>query len=510
MGAAASAAAWSCRHCGGHEQDEQRRGKCKHCWTPLPGPQTRFLSLKCFEALLGGAAGGGKTDSLLVDAIRYVGAGHGRNYMALILRREFPDLNLSLVPRSHVLYPRLGGKYNKVDHVWTFPGGESVHFGHCQHEHDVHRYQGAAFQFIGFDELTTFTEYQYTYLISRLRSAHGVPLRLRGATNPGGAGHEWVFRRFGRWLDPSAPDRSAPGEVVYFLKERDDERVVPRDAAKEMIRAREAAPPTAREGMPLPLGRTFVPAKLSDNPYLAADGEYARALEELDPVRRKQLKEGDWLARPAKGEYFKRGWFKFLDAAPAQVTARCRYWDLAGSKSAKGDWAAGVKISRTPEGLFVIEHVARGRGTPGETRALVKTTAELDGKDLSVWIEQDPGQAGADQMLTYAQLLVGWTVRPRSKRVDKILAAGPLSAQAQAGNVALVRGAWNEAFITEAEAFPEGDHDDQVDGASGGFAVVTGNVAPGFSLPETIAPRRGAAPDTRSRSFLTPNHDDDE
>lgn len=432
-------------------------------WHPNPGPQTRFLGLTCFEALYGGQAGGGKSDAILVDAVRYVGRGYGRNYAALLLRREFTDLDKGggLIHRSQDLYRRLGGEYNATGHRWTFPSGEQVYFGHVQHEHDVHRYQGDAYQFVGFDELTTFTESQYLYLISRLRSAHGIPLRLRAGTNPGGVGHDWVFKRFAAWLDPQCPTRVKPAEVAYFKRTSEtEEAIVPR-------------------GTPGARGRCFVPAALDDNPYLATDGEYSGNLDQLDPVTRARLKFGDWLRKPSRGDYFKRGWFRILDVAPADVRSRCRYWDLAGSKQTegstakkKGDFAVGLKLSRTEAGLFVVEHIARNRGTPGDTRELVKNTIAADGKGLSQYIEQDPGQAGADQIASYVDALAGYIVNGRTKHIDKITAAAPLSSQAQVGNIALVRAPWNEAFLDELEAFPEGDHDDQVDALSGAGAVL--------------------------------------
>jgi predicted phage terminase large subunit-like protein len=423
-------------------------------WRPNPGPQTRFLSLTCHEALYGGAAGGGKSDALLVDAIRYVGRGYGRNYKALLLRREFPDLEKSLIERSHALYPRIGGKWNGSAKTWRFPLGEVVYFGHAQHERDVHQYQGAEFQFVGFDEVTSFTKYQYTYLISRLRSSAGVPCRLRGATNPGGEGHDWVFDRFGAWLDPKSPVRAEPGRVVYFVR---DEEGNERAAAKGDDGAR---------------GRTFVPALLSDNPFIG--DAYARGLDELDPVTREQLKRGNWLIRPAAGLYFKRDWFEFVDSAPA-VGKRIRYWDraaTAASGSNDPDWTAGVKLCLAPDGLIYVEDVVRFRGNPGEVEKVVKTTAELDGKGVPVGIEQDPGQAGKFEAAYYIKALAGWRVTAYPVTAKKVVRAGPISSQALAKNVRIVRGKWNEAFVTELEQFPEGSHDDQVDGLSGAYSAV--------------------------------------
>lgn len=425
-------------------------------WRPNPGPQTRFLSLTCFEALYGGAAGGGKSDAMLVDAIRGVGRGYGRNYAALLLRREFPDLEMSLMRRAHVLYPRIGGVWSGTNKTWTFPQKETLRFGHAQHELDVHQYQGAEFQFVGFDELTSFTEYQYKYLISRLRSSVGVPCRLRGATNPGGKGHEWVFKRFAPWLDTASPTRAAPGQVLYFARDGEGEKRL------------------ASKGDPGALGRTFVPALLSDNPFLANDGAYERALDELDPLTRAQLKNGDWLARASAGLFFKRGWFEFVDAAPANGK-RIRYWDRAATEEGAGgdpDWTVGVKLCITPDKLVYVEDVVRFRGNPNHVENAIRSTAELDGKAVPIGIEQDPGSAGKFEAAYYVKALAGWTVRAYPATKAKVERAGPISSQATAGNVKIVRARWNDAFVAELEQFPEGNHDDQVDALSGAYSAL--------------------------------------
>ncbi len=449
-------------------------------WRPHVGPQSRFLGLRCFEALYGGAAGGGKSDALLVDAIRYVGRGYGRNYKALILRRTFPPLERELIPRSYVLYPRLGGQFNRASKTWTFPGGETVHFGHCQHEFDVHQYQGVAWQFVGFDELTQFYESQYLYLIGRTRSAHSVPIRLRATTNPGGDGHEWVFRRFGAWLDPASVLRGDPGKVLWFYRDEGGaEHSVDRDTADAMNAEHDAATVAERKerGLPRVIGRTFVPASLADNPTLAADGVYARGLEELDPVTRAQLRDGNWLIKPAAGHYFKRAWFQFVDLAPAEAH-RIRFWDRAATEPKAGrdpDWTIGVRLARTPGGICYVENVVRIRGTPGTVEATILATAELDGKDIEIGIPEDPGSAGKSEAATTIKALAGWNVRAHRSTGDKVTRAGPVSAQCEAGNVKLVRGAWNEPFLEVLESFPDGTHDDDVDGLSGAFNELTAN-----------------------------------
>ncbi len=148
-----------------------------------------------YEALYGGAAGGGKSDALLIEALRQVNI---RHYKALILRKTYPQLS-ELEERSAELYPRIypGCKYNSSKHFWKFPSGALIYFGAMQHTKDRIKYQGKRYDFIAFDELTHFTWDEYSYMFSRNRpSAPGTRVYLRATTNPGGIGHGWVKERF--------------------------------------------------------------------------------------------------------------------------------------------------------------------------------------------------------------------------------------------------------------------------------------------------------------------------
>ena len=379
----------------------------------------------------------------------------------MLFRRTYPDLEKSLIRRSFELYPRLGGEWKGDSKLWTFPAGESVYFAHCQYEKDVYSHQGAAYQFIGFDELTQFTLTQYLYLMSRLRSARNVPLRMRAATNPGGEGHEWVFDRWGPWLNPDHPIRAKPGEVKYFVKCADEsERLATRDD-------------------PRAFGRTFVPSSLSDNPYLA-NTDYSTTLEQLDPVTRAQLRDGNWLIKPARGMYFPRSKLVLVDESP--VTAqRIRYWDRASTgeteavkrKRTDPDYTVGLRLARTKDGLYFVEDVVRFRGTPFEVQDTILSTAKLDGKHVQVGIEQDPGQAGEAESLGYVRMLDGFNVRRYPARQDKVTRAQPASAQWDAGNFRVLKRQWSEALMQELEAFPEGNHDDQVDALSGAHMALS-------------------------------------
>lgn len=437
-------------------------------WTPSER-QSAFLSSTAYEALYGGAAGGGKTQALVMGALRHIDK---PTYNAIIFRRTFPELEGEVIPVSREWYPYCGGRYNAVQHCWYFPSGARIHFGHLQHETDVERYQGWQFQYVGYDELTHFTERQYTYIAnSRVRSANGIPARVRAGTNPGGVGHEWVMKRWGPWLDPECKTKAAPGQKLYYRNGEDSE---------EWCEGADAST----------LSRVFVPALLEDNPHLEKnDPAYRVRMQGLDRVSRAQLLDGNWLAKPAAGEYFKRAWFTFVDAAPTQVDKRVRAWDLASSEG-KGDWTVGVRLSRTG-GRWCVEDVVRVRMRPSGVESTVKATADLDPPGTLIQIPQDPGQAGKAQVESYAKLLAGYNVRFERPTGDKVTRCEPCSAQVEARNFDIVRAHWNEPFLQSLEAFPtEGMHDDDVDALSDAFAKTVSLPSKFHALAEVSAGRR--------------------
>ena len=435
-------------------------------WGPNPGPQMHFLASTAYEALYGGAAGGGKSEALLVDPLRCV---HLPKYRAILFRRSFPELEKSLIQRSFGYYQAAfpDAKYNDQKHIWRFPSGALIYFGHLEHDKSVYDHQSAEYQYIGFDELTSFTEWQYRYMLSRARTSSGIRIRIRGATNPGGEGHAWVQRRWAPWLGPAPEEaegytgpRVGPGSVLYYRNTDDGEKWVPKS--------------------PEALSRVFIPAKLTDNPH--TDKGYSERLSGLDPVTRAQLKDGDWLIRPAAGAYFKRAWFKFVDEAPAGLR-RIRYWDFAATEEkVKGDpdWTAGLKLALSPNGEIFIESLIRFRGNPLEVESTMLATAEVDGRDVAIGLPQDPGQAGKFQASYFIGKLQGYVVHALPETGDKVTRAGPISAQAAAGNIRLVRGRWNAEFVRELEEFPEGNHDDQVDALSGAYSRLVGNTPPTY------------------------------
>lgn len=432
-------------------------------WAPNSPPQEAFLAYNGFEALYGGAAGGGKSESLLIDAL--YGIGHP-SYRAILFRRTIKDLKKSLIDRAQDFYPHARGAYNRNDHVWTFPSGASIAFDHIQHDGDERRFDSAEFSFVGFDELTHFLRDQYLFLVSRLRSSKGLRPRIRAATNPGGIGHEWVFERWRAWLDPR-PEYDGPrarsGEVLYFA---------PDETGKKLDGV--AVP----RGTPDALARTFVRALATDNP--AIDAQYLSQLKMLDRVTRAQKLGGDWLVKPGKGLYFQRTWWRYLEQRPPRASWRraVRAWDFAGSK--KGDWTVGILYVHVPTCItpWVIVDMIRFRDTPGGVMKAVKAVAEEDGRDVEILIPQDPGQAGKFQADSYVAALPGYDVTTHRPTGEKVTRAKPHSSQVEHGLVALVRGDWNRVLVEEHQDLPEGDHDDIVDATSDGHNFLAGAIKP--------------------------------
>lgn len=176
--------------------------------------------------------------------------------------------------------------------------------------------------------------------------------------------------------------------------------------------------------------------------------------------------------RAPEGNRFKRSWFGLVDAAPYKAR-RVRYWDRACSEG-QGDYTVGVLMARAEDGLFYVEDMVRGQWSSGARDTIIRQTAERDALrynlTVQTWVEQEPGSSGKDSALAAVRLLAGHSIRADKVTGSKEVRADPFAAQAEAGNVRLVRGAWNGAYLDELTSFPNGVHDDAVDASSGAFA----------------------------------------
>ena len=259
------------------------------------------------ETLFGGAAGGGKSHGQLLDALRFAVCYPGSRQ--LMLRRTMPELERSLVPAALRLYPQCIAKYKVSEHRWDFANGSALEFGYCDAESDVTWYQSAEYDVIRFDELTHFTESQFTYLLSRIRGTNGFPKQVKATTNPGGVGHQWVKSRF---IDSMPPDT---------VREFDGGT------------------------------RLFLPARLGDNPFLRkADAGYEKRLKLLSPTDRKALLDGVWELN--EGQYFSEFSRDLHVVKPYAIPhdwRRCLTIDYGL------DMLAALWIAQSPDGHSAVE-----------------------------------------------------------------------------------------------------------------------------------------------------------
>lgn len=289
-------------------------------WMPQ-ARQMQMMERPEFEALYGGAAGGGKSDYLVAEALRQVEIPH---YRGIIFRREYPQL-VDLIDRTKELYKAAYPKarYNKTEHVWTFPSRAKIYFAAMQYEKDRLRYQGRHFDFIGFDELTHFTEDQYTYMYSRARpSGPGTTVYVRATANPGGIGHGWVKSRFITVAPPGTPVL-----VNVTVKQ-------PNGKSLDMVRS-----------------RIFIPSSVFDNKILLRnDPMYLANLAMMPEAEKNALLYGDWDSfsgqvftewRNDPAEYDTRQWTHVINPfkIPAGWTI-ARGYDFGYSKPFSVGWYA--------------------------------------------------------------------------------------------------------------------------------------------------------------------------
>jgi predicted phage terminase large subunit-like protein len=442
---------------------------------PQPGAQTQFLETKADIAIYGGAAGGGKSFALLLEPLRHF---NNPKFNGVIFRRNSTQVRNpgGLWDESTALYTQLKATPKQSYLEWIFPANGKLKFAHLENESSVYDWQGSQIPFIGFDEVTHFSEKQFFYMMSRNRSTSGIPGYIRATCNPDC--DSWVRRFIDWWIgDDGFPIKQRAGKIRYFIRSEDE--IIWADTKEELMEK--------YGDDQLPKSFTFIPSTIYDNQVLLkSDPSYLSSLKSLSRVERMRLLEGNWDVRAQAGSYFQRGWFSILEALPANHISCVRYWDRAATKpnetNKDPDYTVGAKIYRYADGTFVIADLVRIRDTPLNVERTVRNTAEQDGTSVPTCVEQDPGSAGVADAENYVRLLAGFIVRVRKPSKDKVTRALPLSAQCEHGNVKILRGEWNEKFLNEMENFPDASHDDIVDACSGAF----NELATGFSILDVL------------------------
>lgn len=266
---------------------------------PWPGPQTNAYISQADEMFYGGAAGGGKSALLVGLAVQ-------EHQRSIIFRREYSQIKGLEDEAQRILGSRTG--YNAAEKVWKHSDGRILEFGSVPHEHDKERFQGRPHSFIGFDEITHFSESQYRYLIGWNRSAIGERCRIMATGNPPHtAAGSWVIRYWAPWLDPTHPNPAKAGELRWFTTINGEDVEL------------EGSDPVVIDGrLVQPRSRTFVPAKLEDNPALMDSG-YAAVLEAMPEPLRTMMREGrfDVAARDDDFQVIPTAW---IDAAQRRWT----------------------------------------------------------------------------------------------------------------------------------------------------------------------------------------------
>lgn len=381
----------------------RERVKPKPWYSHKPHPkQAEFLANNERDVLFGGAAGGGKSDALLMAALQYVDV---PGYSALVVRRTFKDLNQpgAIMDRAQEWLRGTSAKWNNNDHRFTFPSGAVLTFGYLDSRRDIDQYQGAEYQFAGVDELTQMPEQWARYLFSRLRKPKEgplakVPLRFRGATNPGGIGHEWVRKR-------------------YVDK-------------------------TTRTG-------TFIPSFLEDNPSLDRN-EYLQSLAELDATTRAQLRDGVWV-RSDGGLVYRYN----SDTIWAHDVVRDGAWKylLAEDYGFTDALAKVVYGWRPHDPVAYVVHVEKHeKMTPTES---AERTRELETKYKFTTIVGDMGGLGKGY-IEEARRRYGLPIEAAEKN-NKLGYVKLMNDAVNEGRVRLLVGSYGEVLLREWDELPWAD-----------------------------------------------------
>lgn len=428
-------------------------------------PQPRqeiFLSSPADIVIFGGAAFGGKTYALEIEPLRHINNG---NFGAVIFRRTIPEITREggLWDEAGNIYPLLNGTPNQQEHSYKFPSGAKITFAHMQYENDKYSWKSAQIPLIEFDQLEMFSASQFFYMFSRNRSTCGVRPYIRASANPEPG---WLADFLDWWVDDEGwaiPERSG---VIRWMVRENDQTFWGDD--KDTLQADH---PDST-----PKSVTFILSTIYDNKIgLEKDPNYLSNLQALDNIERQRLlgdgvRGGNWKIEQAAGKVFNKSWFEIVDAVPAGGR-ELRFWDLAATARKSADYTASCKGVIVDKVIYILD-ATNEQIDPARTDKTMLNTAGQDGRQVVVRWEQEGGASGKRDTYHIVTMLAGYDARGILPQGDKITRAKPLAAQALAGNVKLLRGAWNERWLNHMHA-QDGKpttHDDEMDAASGMYS----------------------------------------
>jgi len=442
--------------------------------------QEVFLRTNADVAIFGGSAGGGKTYSILLEPLYHKRI---KGFEAVIFRRTYSDITRpgGLWDESEKLYPLFGGDSNLTSRSWTFNGGK-VTFAGLQYETDLESWRGAQICMLGFDQLETFTYQQFLYMMSRNRSTCGVKPYVRATCNPEPG---WLADFLDWWIaDDGYADLSRAGKKRWFIMQ--DEQIIWGNTRDEMSK---------RYPDMFPRSCTFIPSTIYDNQILLEkDPNYLANLQGLSLVDRERLlgdreRGGNWKIKPAAGNVFNRSWFGVIndwDKNASGWRAVLRF-DLAATapsvKNPDPDYTAWCVMTYNIESKRIVlieagnaklEPIAVYQKLEQLARGYQEYFRDL-GIPYKVRWEEEPGSAGKrESRHTLVPMLAGIDAKGVRSSGEKIARARPLAAYVENGNVDLLRGNWNEAYLAHMHNQPA-EHDDMMDASSGAFADLVSN-----------------------------------
>lgn len=441
-----------------------------------------------------------------------------KNFRCTIFRRTYPELKRQggLIDESKDIYTQFKGEYKSQAMIWKFPSGATIAFSAIATDDDLGSWQGSQLTRALIDEAADkWTEKQFLFLLSRLRSAHSkIHPQLIASCNPD------LNSFLKRWveysLDPATgvPVEGTEHRIRWFVTL--DNQVFWADSPEECFELHgkprgmkyahgmtesevESYPKDKLSELFMPKSFRFIPTGVFDNPYLLPpkNNSYLANLLSQPHVNQLKFLHGSWTAKEASSGYFKRDWVERVDEIPSGIVSRIRAWDFAATEASptsnnNPDWTVGVKMSKDKYGIYYIEDVIRFRARTDTVLRTVVETAFADGIDeCDVCIPVDPGSSGKIAAQYYQRKLAEEGVCVRLKTMSghssKLTRFKPLCALAESGALRIVGNPeWEEAFFTELENFEDNNRkqkDDQVDAASDAFVMLARDVViPQMSL----------------------------